>query len=294
MPVVVVKVAKFIVVLLLPILSGCISFPPTDGFIRRGPNYEKLAPEIRRIGIVTDVLLTHKSFRTNSLSIPDSLALGNHIMAATAQCLTNKGYEVVFSDGPLVGAVPVEERPMRWALEWRLLDAPSSIPEQIPPALADDAPYRDALVKVTRRAFAAVAESAELPTDTFRAAPTLQASLDLIAQRKGVQYLVVVVGDAVVVSPGLQVGQTVSTFAISTLFNTGTGDFSQSSQMLSYVCVVNLTDGEVVWTNVGDIPRNPMKSLSLEKTCANWATKQFYHFPSRVTELAPAPTKTRR
>lgn len=262
------------------LLSGCAT-PPSKSFVRCGPTYDQQIHQVRRLGVVSDAVVVYdRATGKDNVSIADSLIAATNMLADAAHRLNHDGYDVVFTAGPLVGAFEPPTTSMLVADTRHGARSDRLAPFVIAPAIAKDKVYRDALLQVVRQAFDAVSDHGELPTDTFRSNPDTLQALKILSERKHVDYLMVVVGNGLIVSGGKQVGQVLATSVLSTIMTAGLVTISEHniSFLDSYVALIHLTNGEVVWSNSLRIPDNPAASSLYH---GEWSRMLLYYLPNR-------------
>ena len=267
---------------LATLLAGCVAAPPPSrAYVRPGASYDSLIPQIRRVGVVTDAVVRYDRSSTNDyFCIEDSIAALTNIVADAMAHLKGKGYEVAFAEGPLVGSFKKSTNALYASVKRHDKPTERSTPFYTAPGLAEDAAYQQALVRVMGRTIEAVSNTGELPTETFLADATIKESLKLISEKKQVDYLLVVVGDGLLVSGGKQAGQAIASALVSSLITLGNVVVSAHnvSFLDSYVALVNLKDGEVVWSNSLRLIGNPAASGLYR---GNWGKFLLYYVPDR-------------
>lgn len=264
------------------LLSGCAT-PPTKSFVRCGPTYDQQIQQVHRLGVVSDALVVYdRATGKDSVSIADSLIAATNMLAGAAHRLDSDGYDVVFTAGPLVGTFEPPKTSMLVANTRHGSRSNRRTPFVIAPSIAKDTVYRDALLHVVRQAFDAVSDHGELPTDTFRSSPDILQCLKTISERKGVDYLMVAVGSGVIVSGAKQFGQVLATSVLSTVATAGYVTVTEHniSFLDSYVALIDLKNGEVIWSNSLRLPENPA-SHSLYRH--EWPRALLYYLPNQNT-----------
>lgn len=270
------------------VLSGCITAPPpTRSYVRPGPNHETLLPQVKRMGVITDAAVRYDRSGTNDyFCIEDSLAALTNIVSEAVNHLQSKGYEIAFGEACFIGSF--KECPQALRVSQKRQDKPveRSAPFYVNPSLSSDEAYRKAVQRVVQRAHEAVINAGELPSETFTSDPGVRESLKVIATQKQVDYLLVTVGDGLLVSAGKQVGQALASSLASIFITAGNAVVTAHnvSFLDSSVALLNLQTGEVLWSNSLRIVGNPAEPGFYK---GNWARFLLYHMPDRN-----APKKT--
>ena len=111
--------------------------------------------------------------------------------------------------------------------------------------------------------------------------PSIHEDLKLIRERQAVRYLLVVMGDGKIVSAGKQTGQVVGTALLSTVMTLGmvTVTAHNISFLDSYIGLLDLQTGEMLWTNSLRLGQNPADD-GLYKGV--WPRMLLYHLPDRA------------
>ena len=262
------------------LLSGCISAPPpTRGYVRVGSSYESAMPQVRRVGVITDAAVRYDRSGTNDyFCVEDSFAGLTNIIAEAVAHLQSKGYEIAFAEPCFIGSFQDSDHPLRVAQKRHDKAIEQVAPFYVNPSLSGDDGYRDGIRRVVQRAHHAVLNSGELPTDVFLDDPSVRDTLKLIADKKHVDYLLVAVGDGLLVSAGKQVGQALASSLASIFITAGNAVVTAHnvSFMDSAVALLDLRSGEVVWSNRLRIIGNPAEPGFYK---GNWGRFLLYHMP---------------
>jgi hypothetical protein len=282
-------------------LSSCATdSAPLKKSLQISPNYDQSIKGIHRIGIVSDVVIATSSTvgEENEIIyflIKESETIESWILESTKKCLEELGYEVTFDGSPFVGGY-ISSKPFNVA-QTRGAD----IEEKVPPFVTNDlfstdASYLMALRTVIASVFSSI-KAGELekssPSDYFLKGERIQDNLNLIAEKTNAQALVVVVGNGAFVPAGRRFAQGFGNFMGSLTIALATGGATGVSVYTSpitinrpyiqtWVGLVDLKNGEVLWANRETVLKNPLNSFVYDE---EWSNRIFYYLSEKSRDL---------
>jgi len=261
---------------LLSFFAGCVTAPPpTDVFIRTNASPSSLG---QNVGLLVDAVIGFDSSGASNrcISLEDSRKAAAHMLAESRQFLESKGYGIQYAEIPATGASFSGEGTMTVAERRYGPEKDTVFP--IPTTGGNDDEYQAAIIRVIRQAFIATRSKGELPEEQFRTDPEIPASLRLIAQRKNVDHLIVVIGNGRIVSAGKQLGQSIATSIVTTVITAGlvTETSRHVSFLDSLVAVIDLRTSELTWSNALRFTGNPAEPAFYK---GKWSKTLLYHLP---------------
>lgn len=262
-------------------LCGCAT-EPVKWYIRTGPTYSGAIASVDRVGVISDAAVIYdRTTDKDWYSLEDSMVASSNMLFAARRFLEKKGYQVAFTEGPVVGACKSSGQQYKLSEKRRHDPIDRSPPFYVTPAIANDVAYRDAVLRTLQRVELAITDRGELPTETMQSEPSIHEDLKLIRERQAVRYLLVVMGDGKIVSAGKQTGQVVGTALLSTVMTLGmvTVTAHNISFLDSYIGLLDLQTGEMLWTNSLRLGQNPADD-GLYKGV--WPRMLLYHLPDRA------------
>lgn len=271
-------------------LSGCATAPPPpSAYLQTSPSFSSELKAIDGVGLIADATIlldTSGAVSNRFIVLQDSRIVASNLLANASQALQTRGYPVIYAEMPALGTSLGPNTTAKAAENRGDKPAEISFPVVLSADLNSDANYRQALVKVVHQAFDSIGPSGELPEDRFRSDPSIADSLHLIADRTKTDYLVLILGRGLLVPAGKQLGQAFGTALISTVMTAGfiTATRYDISYLDSYLGVVDLKKGELVWCNSLRQAGNP-DSTDFYK--GNWSRSMFYYLPDRTVSTAP-------
>jgi hypothetical protein len=211
--------------------------------------------------------------------------VASNLLSNASQALQAKGYDVGFAEAPVLGAFLDPKKPVRAAEQPNDPPVEMTFPVLLSEDVRSDGQYRQALSQVIHQTLESMSSSGELPEEKFLADPSITNSLHLIATRKQIDYLMVVIGHGAIVSGGKQFGQALGTALLSTVLSAGLVTVTRHniSFLNSYVGLINLTNAELAWCNSLCLLENP-DAPDLYK--GYWSRSLLYYLPVRGLSTA--------
>jgi hypothetical protein len=230
---------------------------PTSEFVRAG--WERLdaageAGTLATFGVVVDVVLAIDNLDEDDyFAVEESRAAATLILEATVTCLEAKGYDIAVRVTPFVGAYKAPDQTFLVAAS-----KGAEVSRLAPPFFTDgliaaDESLQAALQVTIRKILRFANESDSDRSRQLETDETLKQSFSLIADRTGLEYLLVVIGH-------------------------GLADYLDT-----YIALVDLKRDDIPWSNSIRIkPGNPNAPDFYER----WSWTLLYHLPSRGAHLA--------
>jgi len=270
----------FIIILSL-LLSSCAT-APTKRFVRTGPNYKQSISKVTEVAIINDVCIWRDNVGSDDYwSIKDSQIAESFMLEGAKEYLRQKGYHIVFQISPFVGAFKKPEMLFRVAQREGAKILNKHPPFYISESLNTDEPYKQALIKVIRQVLQSVEQEKLPPSEVFLSKADIQQSLDIIANRIGADTALFLIGNGVIVSKSKSVAQAIATGILTTALTMGMFTYSQwnVSYLDTFVGLVNLKTGEVLWSNSLRLEGGDLTDRKYY--LKRWAQNLLYHIPSR-------------
>jgi hypothetical protein len=245
---------------------GCASVDRSDVFVRRGADYATQIRMVERVGVMVDALVRYDRNGTNDFFVlEDSRLAITNLLEQAQLALSANGYEVAFAEAPVIGGFTSAKTPLNVAA--RRKDKPGV---QAPPFLVDislrsDTELREALLVISRTAFAAITNRGELPADSLQANDSTRGAAQTIAARKGTRYLFLIQGNGTLISGGKQASEVGADILIGLIAAAVGGTTAAASTHVQYshpfldshMALVDLERAEVIWGNSVRIVMNP-------------------------------------
>ena len=275
----------FFVVVLALLLSACATGPagPTKQFLRTGPNYGAILPNVKSVAIVADVcLLRDVTEGDRYWSIKDSRAAEQCMIESAKATLTSKGYDVVSVDTPFVGGFKNPALTFKFAAE-----EGGQVSEMRPPlfvteGLAGDPAYQQSMATIIRGSLSAVGQSKKPPSDICCTNTDMKEAMDTIVKNTGGDAILFLVGQGVIVPAGKSVAEGVATGVLTTALTLGMFTYSRwsVSWLDTYAAFVDAGTGEILWSNSLRLKGGGFtnKDYYTEK---KWPYYILYHMPAR-------------
>ncbi len=262
------------------LLSSC-SFGPPSQFIDTGPSYEQAISDVRAVSIIGDVCLRRDSSAGDYIMVYESKSAGSYLIRGAGDYLGKKGYLVSSRLSPFVGAFKGR------ATTWRVADrrdseiTDRSAPFFVSPEVADDPSLEEALKRIITAVRAAVGQDAIPPHRVFSSTATVRGDLLTIGDHVGSAYVLVAIVDGESVSGAKSSAQGCLTGAATSVLTGGLVSVSveQCSNTTSYVALIDLASGELLWSNTVEMSEGDPTSVHYYGGI--WAAQLLHHLPSR-------------
>jgi hypothetical protein len=283
------KICKTALILISAVFlfTGC-KIVPTKAYLRTGPSYANEISNVSHFGLLTDAVVRYLRVGTNYFVLADSKFVATNMLSSATLYLEKKGYSISFSAAPFIGAFEDSDKPMPVADLRRNKPTIRYAPFYVSDVLKNDEPYQWALKQVLEQVTGAITQKGNTPTEALLSDPDITNSLHLIAERNRTDYLMVIVGDGVLVSEGKQAGEMFGTAMVSTVLTAGfvTVMRYDVSYLNSFAGLVDLKTGEILWSNSNGWPNIEPTNLAIYQK-GRWAAQLLYHLPDRAQLKSP-------
>jgi hypothetical protein len=262
----------------LGVMAGCVSAPPSNKFVIIDPTWTSTVQRINSVAIIGDVCLVRDVINADDyVCVADSRGADSLMLASAKASMEQKGYRVPCLLAPFVGSFKLAGKTEHVARE-----KGAEVTERVPPfyveaSLAGDAEYQEALRTVLTQTVAAVGQKKLPRSEVF--GPGAAASAAVIAQRTKADAALILVGNGVLVPGAKSNGQACLTGCATSIMTLGMFTYMQSERTFldSYVALVDLSTGSLVWSNSGRLVNgNPTEPDYYTK---RWAQFLLYHLP---------------
>ncbi|MFQ5965798.1 MAG: hypothetical protein ACE5KZ_16115 [Candidatus Scalinduaceae bacterium] len=261
---------------------------PTDLNIRTQRYIQERLSNANTVAFVTDACIEQDaSIKEDYIVIEESKTAAKLMLEHAKQYLeVEKGYDIQFSTTPFIGAF--KDPQMNYHVAPNVGDKVKEvkIPFYCDQLIISESEFRDALVKVIRAVFNSVRKKIERQKGTY---PTplpieedIQADFTVIRDKCSSDFLIVLVANGRKVPMGKSFAEGMVTGMVSGLLTGGPSHSHVSVQswhvsfLDTYVGVLDLSRGEVVWSNSLRHKINPTNEKFYTK---NWALDLLFHLP---------------
>jgi hypothetical protein len=254
-------------------------FPPTKAFIQTGPNYDTRIRDPGAIGIVTDACLARVQVGKDFLAVDASHEGSGYMLDATASLLAGKGYDISYRAVPFVcGAEPGDA-----AQGLPVMAGDQTVTGNSPyftdASIQGDPELGQALLDVERLLLTSVGQHHIAPATLFAEDASIPEKLRLIAQKTGLQTLLVAVGRGARVSGSKSFSQAMTTGMFTGLATGGVAIYTQMnvSTLDSYVGLIDLASGELIWAN--SLRHTSLDPTEQDTYAVRWSHDLLYFIP---------------
>jgi hypothetical protein len=264
-------------IICLFIIISSISCSPSKLFIvTTDANKEKIS-QVANVGIISDVCLAKDPmFKKDYLMVEESKQAETYLMQAAKTDLKLKGYQVDYSLAPCMGGFKTS------GIEFRVADVDGGkvtkrmSPFYFPDSVNSDEEYKEALITVISKSLYAIADK---KASTFPTEEGVRKSLDIIADRTGLDMILVLLGNGIYVNPGKSITQGVTIGLATTILTLGlfTYYMYNVSYLDSYAGIIDLKTGEFLWTNSMRLSQDNVKKQHFYDKY--WSKHLLYYFP---------------
>ena len=262
-------------ILLSIFLFSVFSCAPTSKTVRTTPENEEIISQIDSISIINDAYLAlDPLFAKDYVLIDASITAESYILEETKKQLELKGYFIDYGMSPMVGGFAPTKEPIKVANsrkdEKYSMTPPFYLDNQI-----NDEEYLNSLSDVNTSVLSAIKVGR---TKLKESNDSIYKSLKLISDRLGNDKALIVIGDGKIVPTGKSLGQAFTVGILTTTITLGMVTYFvyNVSYLDSYIALLDLKTGELIWTNEIRLSSNPTKLKFYEKY---WGERLFYHFP---------------
>jgi hypothetical protein len=272
---------------------------PTTRFIQKGPDFREILPKLSSIGIISDGTIVASSSteggeEVHFISIADSRTAESFMLSSAKSYLAQKGFEVTFQHSPFIGGAYPAEKRFEVSRQKGVAAFRSYPPFYTSDAVQKDEPLQKASRTLLRKVFTSIKTGEiahSVASDFYLSGKDVEKSLKIIAERSKVDAMFIIIGDGVYVPAGQRIAKGLANFmagfglAALTAGATGIGVVASpiaidSPYLNTWIGLIDLRNGEMLWTNRGFIKGDPLdRDFYHEK----WAKEIFYHFPERIS-----------
>ncbi len=273
------KIGSFFLGILL--LSSC---APTSMFVRTGPSFAKLMPQVRSIAVIDDACVLIEPFGVDNdyVSVEDTKLAESLILESAKTYLEQKGYQVNVQLSPFVCGFVTPDKPFRAAERRGAKISDRFAPFLISEPIDDKEEYKQALLNAIRRIRASFGESSPTGENSqitsevtvIFSEDTLR-SFKIISAETNSETVFFIIGHGGIVPTGRTIAQGLITGVLSF----GMLSIWPLSALDTYAVLIDLKNGEMLWANSLRVEMNP---ANREAYTELWPSKILYHFPSRT------------
>lgn len=256
-----------------------VSCAPTKTFVRTTTDNETFISKTEHVGIINDVCLElDPLFKKDYVLLDDSKVAASYMVNEAKSYLEKKGYTVDYSLSPFVGSfLPHDDI-------YRLADEKGGEIRVVnPPFYFDDADsiedaYLNAMMHILNEVYYTMSNNYN---PVFTSEPALKESLNVIANYTGEDKIMFIIGNGKVVPVGktLLQGVTLGVLTALVTFGTITYYFYDVSNFNTYVMLLDLHTGEMLWSNSMNIMDNDPRTAAYYEKC--WSKNLLYYYPVR-------------
>lgn len=269
------KIYLQILVVVIVLLQSCV---PTKQNIQTSEINSERISNLNSIGVISDVCLMRDPIFLKDYIIRDESQLANTLMMdETYRYMKSKGYNVNLQFTPFVGSYFDNSIVFRYAKRSRWAVSNISPPFLVNDSIKEDSEYIQALIQVitTLKTKLACDEKNIPPPRT-----DVKNSLKIISNRTGRDEILFIIGEGRIVPVSKSIIQGIIVGTLTTILTMGmlTVAIYQISYMHSYLALIDLKQGEILWANSLLVNRKPTKKKYFVK---RWSKKLLYYFPEQ-------------
>lgn len=250
--------------------------PPPDVNVRKVPGYEESVGQINSLGLVCDAAIVQDVIAGEDYYCVDgSNAAASFMASAVTQYLESEGFKIEWQAFPFVGAFMPPDSAFKVVDQKGSAVTDRRSPFFVAGTLSEGA-LREDLESLIVSVSEALTEDEPRRSEVFAARAERHGRWAAVADESGQRHLLIVLGH------GGNVPRK-KTFFQSCFTGCMTGplpvSFYQSSHLLSSAAMVDLKNGQLLWSNVmATRGGNPFKRSYYAE---QWARPLLYHLPSR-------------
>jgi hypothetical protein len=265
-----------VIILLAFLATSC---APSRMFVRTIDAYENRISRSEKVGIINDVCLElNPLFKKNYVLVDDSKVAAILMAEEAKKSLEMKGYMVDFVTSPFVGSFLNTDESFRVADEKNGEIRTVNPPLYFDDSMTIDEEYLNALLDVMNEVYFTMAGNND---PQFSINPDLLNSLQVIADRTGNDKILFMIGNGTIVPVGKTILEGV-TLGLATAFLTF-GMFTyyvyDVSYLDSYIALLDLKNGDLLWSNYIRLTDNDPSTESFYSQ--TWSKNLLYYFPVR-------------
>ncbi len=269
------------------LLSSC---APTNTYVYTGPSFEQRISEVKKIAVIDDACILILPFGKDAdyVSIADTVSTESFILDSTRTYLEQKGYQVSTLLSPFVCGFVTPNESFKAAQRRDAEKSDRFAPLYISDSVYNNKEYKQALLKVIRQIrpiFGQLmqkdmtAQTTVLPKISFVKRQVIfdeemLKSFKVISAATNSEIALFIIGHGGIVSTG----KTVAVGLASTILSFGMLSVWPVSALDTWAMLVDLKDGEILWSNCLRVQMNPSNRDAYAKV---WPSSILYHLPSR-------------
>ncbi|MBP7509686.1 MAG: hypothetical protein KA807_17870 [Prolixibacteraceae bacterium] len=270
--------AIFYLISLIIISFSFSSCKPSKSFVRTTDEYQNKILNNTKIGIISDLCLDYDPwFKKNYIIVDESVNAGKFMTEEAKKTLESKGYTVEYTFLPFTGAFILPEDSVRIAKTKGETVSKAIAPFYSDEIFQEDSLYATAVYEVLNAFYYTMTNNIEPP---FSADPFLVNSLKLISEYTGQDKILFIIGNGTVVPLSKTIIQGVSIGLLTALITFGYFYYYiyETSVFDSYIGLLDLNTGELLWTNYMNLSGSQPDSESFYSDI--WAKNMLYYFPA--------------
>jgi hypothetical protein len=268
------KLSIPLIVLLAWLTTSC---APSKLFVRTDDAFQNRISKSERIGIINDVCLQMDPLFKKDYVLLDDSKVAAVLMADEAKkSLEMKGYSVNFVSSPFVGSFLNPADSFRIAYERGAEVSKINPPFYFEDSIATDEVYVNSLLDVFNEVYFTMAGNNE---PIFSTNTDIRNSLQIIADRTGDDKILFMIGNGTIVPVGKSIleGVTIGLATALLTFGSFTYYFYDVSYIDSYLALLDLNTGELLWTNSMRLTDSDPSRESFYS--GTWSKNLLYYYP---------------
>jgi len=274
-----------IIFILLAIFAT--SCAPSKMFVRTNDSYQTRISKSERVGIINDVCLELDPLFKRDYFLLDDSKVAAVLMAGEAKrSLEMKGYSVDFVSSPFVGSFLNPADSFRIAYERGAEIRKINPPFFFEDSIAADEVYVNSLLDVFNEVYFTMAGNNE---HSFSTNSDLSSCLQIIADRTGDDKILFMIGNGTIVPVGKSIleGVTIGLATALLTFGSFTYYFYDVSYIDSYLALLDLNTGDLLWTNSMRLTdSDPSREQFYSQI---WSKNLLYYYPVREGYMLDKP-----
>jgi hypothetical protein len=261
-------------VLFILLATSC---APSKMFVRTNDSYQTRISKSERVGVINDVCLKlDPLFKKDYVLLDDSKVAAILMAEEAKRSLEMKGYTVDFMESPFVGSFLATDDSFRVADEKGGEIQKINPPFFFEDSVSTDEVYESSLLGVLNEVYFTMAGNNE---PIFSTNPDMRSSLQIIADRTGDDKILFMIGNGTIVPVGKSIleGVTIGLATALLTFGTFTYYFYDVSYLDSYLALLDLNTGDLLWTNSMRLTdSDPSREQFYSQV---WSKNLLYYYP---------------
>jgi hypothetical protein len=263
------------VVIFLALLTT--SCAPSKMFVRTDDTFQNRISKSERVGIINDVCLQFDPLFKRDYVLLDDSKVAAVLMADEAKkSLEMKGYSVNLVSSPFVGSFLNPADSFRIAYEKGAEISKINPPFYFEDSIATDEVYVSSLLDVFNEVYFTMVGNNQ---PIFSTDSVLRQDLQLIADRTGDDKILFMIGNGAIVPVGKSIleGVTIGLATALLTFGSFTYYFYDVSYMDSYLALLDLNTGDLLWSNSMRLTDSDPSRESFYS--GTWSKNLLYYYP---------------